>query len=120
LANTDLLKDVILSTLAEIEEDEVVEKIEEKKQEAKISVEDDSPINLFQDSPIQEKKVEPTPKPTLKLEEPDSKYLKDIQEKISTLFEGLKSEDITNTEQKLNLTLKYLEYILISLDDKLK
>ena len=44
----------------------------------------------------------------------------EIREKIATLFEGLKSNEIQKPEDKLNLTLKYLEYILEMLDAKIE
>jgi hypothetical protein len=44
----------------------------------------------------------------------------EIREKIATLFEGLKSDEIEKPEDKLNLTLKYLEYILEILDAKIE
>jgi len=127
--NDDILKDVILSTLAEIEDDIVIK--DEVITEKKIELEFENPTDIFQDSPISniENKVEIETPQNLMLEqslisktssEVDLNFLTSIQEKIATLFDGLKSSEIDNLDQKLDLTLKYLEYLLLSIDEKLK
>lgn len=131
--NDDILKDVILSTLAEIEEDDEVieESVEENIRESDNFAKEDTPLNLFQDSPtldisIEEpqkrmEKIEPLEKvSTVNVSQNSGDFLISIRERIATLFEGLKSEKMKNRDKKLDITLKYLEYLLISIDEKLK
>jgi hypothetical protein len=63
---------------------------------------------------------EPTPQTPEVIINNDDEVLIEIREKIATLFEGLKSDEIQKPEDKLNLTLKYLEYILEMLDAKIE
>jgi hypothetical protein len=63
---------------------------------------------------------EPTPQTPEVIIKNDDEVLIEIREKIATLFEGLKSDEIQKPEDKLNLTLKYLEYILEMLDAKIE
>jgi hypothetical protein len=63
---------------------------------------------------------EPTPQTPEVIIKNDDEVLIEIREKIATLFEGLKSNEIQKPEDKLNLTLKYLEYILEMLDAKIE
>ena len=63
---------------------------------------------------------EPTPQTPEVIIKNGNEVLIEIREKIATLFEGLKSNEIQKPEDKLNLTLKYLEYILEMLDAKIE
>ena len=63
---------------------------------------------------------EPTPQTPEVIIKNGDEVLIEIREKIATLFEGLKSDEIQKPEDKLNLTLKYLEYILEMLDAKIE
>jgi len=145
--DNDVLKDVILSTLAEIEEEDIIlddpfadntisEKMnqpeipiiqESKEDEMKLKIEE-TPLDLFQDSPIlaiaKTEHIE-IEKPNIQtsskkdVETVDKIFLESIQEKIATLFIGLKSDEMKDKDKKLDMTLKYLEYLLISIDEKL-
>ena len=63
---------------------------------------------------------EPAPQTPEVIIKNGDEVLIEISEKIATLFEGLKSNEIQKPEDKLNLTLKYLEYILEMLDAKIE
>ena len=76
------LKDVILQTLEELDEDE--ESIE-------------------------------NPTPTSN----DKEFLLNLKEKMLVLFEGLQSPNITHLEQKLDLTINFLEFTLAQIEKKL-
>jgi len=150
--DNDILKDVILSTLAEIEEEEVIlddpfeEPIEEIKEIQKPEIvtiqenqkeeiepkAEETPLDIFQDSPILEQEIEKPQEVKIEIEQPDIQtssekdveiidriFLESIQEKIATLFVGLKSDEMKDKDKKLDITLKYLEYLLISIDEKL-
>ena len=49
----------------------------------------------------------------------DREFLIKLRQKLLILFEGLQSPNITNLEQKLELTLNILEYSLVLIDEKL-
>jgi hypothetical protein len=92
------LKDIILSTLAELEEPKTnveVEKEVEKsfKEEPSLKKEESPLVDLF---------------------------LSNIRERILVLFEGFQSPNNKNIEAKLDLTLNFLEYLLASIDEYLK
>ena len=46
-------------------------------------------------------------------------YLKSIRERMLVLFEGLQSPQNKNLEDKLELTLNFLEYTLATIDERL-
>ncbi|WP_456478981.1 CiaD-like domain-containing protein [Nautilia sp.] len=50
----------------------------------------------------------------------DEEFLKHIKERILVLFEGLQSPNTENLDVKLDVTLNFLEYLLVKIDEKLK
>lgn len=46
-------------------------------------------------------------------------FLKDVKERLLVLFEGLNVND-DKTEQRLKITLEFLEFLLASIEDRLK
>ncbi|QOY53349.1 CiaD-like domain-containing protein [Candidatus Sulfurimonas baltica] len=102
------LKDVILSTLAEMED------VGSDKSDTK-------PINNFQ---IKLKKKEEV------YEEDESEYfgeknssdeinfLTSMRERLLVLFEGFQAPNNTNIEAKVDMTLNFLEYVLVTLDKR--
>ncbi|MBL1280079.1 MAG: hypothetical protein COA33_007400 [Fluviicola sp.] len=103
------LKDVILSTLAEMEE-----------------------VNLSQDEIIKEVR-EPNPKikkekttilssktQEIKENSPDGEliFLNSMRERLLVLFEGFQAPNNTNIEAKIDMTLNFLEYILANIDTR--
>jgi hypothetical protein len=49
----------------------------------------------------------------------DDKFLLNLREKLLVLFEGLQSPEIVDIEQKLDLTLNFLEFALSQIEKKL-
>jgi hypothetical protein len=49
----------------------------------------------------------------------DDKFLLNLREKLLVLFEGLQSPEIVDIDQKLDLTLNFLEFTLSQLEKKL-
>ena len=107
------LKDVILSTLAEMEDIppqpkhkfEIKEKIELKtvlKEEQKTEV------------PKVEEKIS-----SAKVDS-ELLYLNSIKERLLVLFEGFQSPNNSNIEAKIDMTLNYLEYILATVSDRIE
>ena len=46
-------------------------------------------------------------------------FLEHIKERLLVLFEGLQSPNTQNLETKLDITLNFLEYLLVKIDEKL-
>jgi len=93
------LKDVILSTLAEMEDTTQVK--EEAKQEPKAIVEElktEAPVSAVENELI---------------------YLNSIKERLLVLFEGFQAPNNINIEAKVDMTLNFLEYTLATLDDRM-
>ena len=111
------LKDVILSTLAEMENE---------------STEYEAPANALET---------PSPEPeitTAKQEERSAQqlksfdglaqkgseselhYLKSIRERLLVLFEGFQAPNNTNIEAKIDMTLNFLEYMLATIDERVE
>ena len=85
----------------------------------KTEIENPTPSKTNPTSIIQTQS-EPAPQTPEVIIKNGDEVLIEISEKIATLFEGLKSNEIQKPEDKLNLTLKYLEYILEMLDAKIE
>jgi len=49
----------------------------------------------------------------------DEEFLKHLKERILVLFEGLQSPNTENLDVKLDVTLNFLEYLLVKIDEKL-
>jgi len=82
------IKETILQTIQEIEENAIDEEIQ--------------------------KITNPTPD-----ECTDKEFLEHIKEKLLVLFEGLQSPNTQNLDIKLDVTLNFLEYLLVKIDEKL-
>lgn len=111
------LKDVILSTLAELEDapaKETVPSIEEK-----VHAEPETPeINFALDTSSQAE--------SLKTEivysgshDEEIRMLDGIRERLLVLFEGFQSPNNAQIEAKVDLTLNFLEYLLATIENRL-
>jgi hypothetical protein len=49
----------------------------------------------------------------------DKEFLKNIKERLLILFEGLQSPNTENLDVKLDVTLNFLEYLLVKIEEKL-
>ncbi|MDD2780940.1 hypothetical protein [Sulfuricurvum sp.] len=105
------LKDVILSTLAEIEElavsPEPIEKIEIPKDE----------IPFFQEEVLKNNHLIVEPPSVIRDDE--ARMLEGIRERLLVLFEGFQSPNNVQIEAKVDLTLNFLEYLLATIDHRL-
>jgi hypothetical protein len=91
------LKDIVLSTLAEIDKDMPL-----ADDENLVKEEDNDTVDTLDVNNIKEEQ-----------------FLKNLRERILVLFEGFKSPNTQNIEAKLDLTLNFLEYLLSSIDERL-
>jgi len=93
------LKDIVLSTLAEIDNDVSENEEEASEKESKLQE-----IHTASTSHLHTK---------------EEQFLKNLRERILVLFEGFKSPNTQNVEAKLDLTLNFLEYLLAGIDERL-
>jgi|GEM_PF-471193 len=127
------LKDLVISTLAEIEEvvsegmtteqrvakaaPFVIEQQEERQSQSQSQAQNNYQ-NIRQGYIVEEE------------DKPDNaefeKFLVNLKERVLVLFEGLQTIEVTAnkdlllTEKKIDLTINFLEYLLASIDEKLE
>ena len=99
------LKDVILSTLAEMEETHEAPKSEAVEKYFEPSKEEEN-------SPVYDE-----PKTATSLES-ELIYLNSIRERLLVLFEGFQAPNNANIEAKVDMTLNFLEYTLATIDER--
>lgn len=102
------LKDVILSTLAEIEElttsSDAIEEESLQNEEMFSSEEVPNPERSEISLPVREDEM---------------RMLEGIRERLLVLFEGFQSPNNVQLEAKVDLTLNFLEYLLATIDSRL-
>ncbi|MDD2357606.1 MAG: hypothetical protein PHX13_06835 [Thiovulaceae bacterium] len=96
------LKDVILSTLAELDEIESTV-VEHKKQEFNEVKKQEIEISFTQTS----------------ISSDEKQFLESIQERLLVLFEGFQAPNNIKIEAKVDLTLNFLEYLLASVENRI-
>ncbi|SFV60740.1 FIG00469478: hypothetical protein [hydrothermal vent metagenome] len=103
------LKDVILSTLAEMEEERPLENLEEK--------------NSISEDVVAETVIKPeenVSKGSKSGVESELIYLDSIRERLLVLFEGFQAPNNSNIEAKIDMTLNFLEYTLATIDERVE
>jgi len=109
------LKDVVLSVLSDIQNTEEAQKKQsiEEKQRKKAE-----PLNIKkQDNNPKTYSSDKTPQPAKNDEE---QFLKKLKERILVMFEGFNSPKNKNVEEKLDITINFLEYLLSLTDERLE
>ncbi|WP_373035395.1 hypothetical protein [Sulfurimonas sp.] len=109
------LKDVILSTLAEMEDNETTKKVLNSSINPKeINITEKKEINILKPEPSI---IEPTAD-ELEVSTSDSEilFLNSLRERLLVLFEGFQAPNNTNIEAKVDMTLNFLEYALATID----
>ena len=100
------LKDVVLSTLAELEE--VVPPIDEQESTNNI-VKPRAPEVAVSQIESSDHHIES-----------ELLYLKSIRERLLVLFEGFQAPNNSNLEAKIDMTLNFLEYTLATIDNRVE
>jgi hypothetical protein len=101
------LKDMILSTLAELEDDTAeVEKKPEVSEEVEKEILEKEPLEVEES--------------TCKNLDDERHFCESMRERILVLFEGFQSPNNKSIEAKVDLTLNFLEYSLAVLDERLE
>ena len=103
------LKDVILSTLAEMEDD---------TQNGEEVASQETPKEAF--VPKQEESLIKEETPTPSSIESELIYLNSIRERLLVLFEGFQAPNNVNIEAKIDMTLNFLEYTLATIDARVE
>ena len=103
------LKDVILSTLAEMED-------------TKPPQSDSKTINDFKHTAEKEPEVREEIKEVSDEQNTSSElqFLLSMRERLLVLFEGFQAPNNTNIEAKVDMTLNFLEYVLVTLDSRVQ
>lgn len=104
------LKDVILSTLAEIEELAVTPEPLEKREPKEEFFPTEEPLKA---PPVQPVETIHT------VRDDEARMLEGIRERLLVLFEGFQSPNNVQIEAKVDLTLNFLEYLLATIDNRL-
>jgi hypothetical protein len=114
------LKDVILSTLAELD-DIVMQPNPENSQETPVSIEKIvEHISIEEEAPIMTSfaSVLSQEMPSVGSDD-EVRMLEGIRERLLVLFEGFQSPNNVNIEAKVDLTLNFFEYLLATIDNRL-
>jgi len=110
------LKDVILSTLAEMEE--------EIPEEVLSNVSNDLQIKKTEELTTKAESLTPSKSAkTISISsnvENELMYLSSIRERLLVLFEGFQAPNNKNIEAKVDMTLNFLEYILATIDTRVQ
>ena len=110
------LKDVILSTLAEMENTPQQNKSEKKTSKAtKVELQEETQSPIV-NTPTQIISDMQTTTPS----DDEMLYLTSIRERLLVLFEGFQAPNNTNIEAKVDMTLNFLEYVLATLDNRIE
>jgi len=97
------LKDVILSTLAEMED------VPTNSKDTKLETKEELPFKIKKKAPKKESS-----------NESELVYLNSIRERLLVLFEGFQAPNNTNIEAKIDMTLNFLEYVLATIDKRVE
>lgn len=107
------LKDVILSTLAEMEEEVPSEAINNISKNFEVKEKKQLEATEIKETP-QKQEVTQTNIDNEKL------YLSSIRERLLVLFEGFQAPNNKDIEAKVDMTLNFLEYVLATIDSRLE
>jgi len=108
------LKDVILSTLAEME-DTPPPQSNNSSESASFEV-----IEKKELTSLENKTQELTQELASANPENEMIFLNSIRERLLVLFEGFQAPNNTNIEAKVDLTLNFLEYVLATIDSRVE
>lgn len=114
------LKDVILSTLAEIEElSSAPESVEQPER-----VVEERIRPAFEEVAVPKvphiETVQTVIETVHAVRDDEARMLEGIRERLLVLFEGFQSPNNTQIEAKVDLTLNFFEYLLATIDNRLE
>jgi hypothetical protein len=114
------LKDVILSTLAEIEElSSAPESVEQPERVVEERIRHVIEEVAIPKAPVVEN-VQTVIETVHAVRDDEARMLEGIRERLLVLFEGFQSPNNTQIEAKVDLTLNFFEYLLATIDNRLE
>jgi hypothetical protein len=127
----DQLKDVILSTLAEIQESvpqsEVSQPTSQNSETHQSKPKEEAPVkqpkkeSFFEEVTAKQKVTQKSTISSLEhSHESEILFLNSLRERLLVLFEGFQAPNNTAIEAKIDLTLNFLEYLLSVIDERLE
>ena len=111
------LKDVILSTLAEMEEEPTPKPNPKFQVKETLSIKE---IKVEEVKPEVKEVIAQAPVVDESSCESEVMYLNSIKERLLVLFEGFQAPNNTNIEAKIDMTLNFLEYTLATIDSRIE
>lgn len=112
------LKDVILSTLAELDDIVVTDAVAQLQSDTTMVVETTEPVKV--EEPVSSSFADVLAGETAAVGSDDEvRMLEGIRERLLVLFEGFQSPNNVNIEAKVDLTLNFFEYLLATIDNRL-
>lgn len=124
------LKDVVLSVLSDIQDEEEQQQVTAQVEAAAKEVRE-KPKSEPAPKPAAKakpQKVEMKPRPAVAPAKPkpaagsksdEEQFLRNLKERILVMFEGFNSPKNQNTDAKVDLTINFLEYLLSVTDERL-
>ncbi len=106
------LKNIILSTLSEIENDEPL--IDDGKD---LNIKDEK--DYLKDLEVENLKANRDIEESEDYKSDEERFLKSLRERVLVLFEGFQAPNNRSLEAKVDLTLNFLEYLLAVIDERL-
>jgi len=110
------LKDVILSTLAEMEDLKPINNDSKPRNSVEKTVAYKSEVQI---EPKQEVKPEVVIEDEVIISD-EMHFLTSMRERLLVLFEGFQAPNNTNIEAKVDMTLNFLEYVLVTIDSRVQ
>jgi len=112
----DQLKDVILSTLEEIQQNIPLESANNELKEKKIqSTQVSQKQTQKKFAPQEEQYIQKK-----NFDESELFFLNSLRERMLVLFEGFQAPNNVALEAKIDLTLNFLEYVLSTIDSRIE
>ncbi|PPB73307.1 CiaD-like domain-containing protein [Campylobacter hyointestinalis] len=117
----DIAKITIDEVAAELEKIQKLEDMQKTKAEEQVRKE---PFSISEDEPKEQTVL--SKQPIQNTQGFDSEisseiiFLQNLKERISVLFDGLNSTESTNLDLRLDLTIKFLEFLLANVENRLK
>jgi hypothetical protein len=113
------LKDVILSTLAELDDIVMQQSAPAKIQEI-VTKAEETTVNKVIEEEVQSFSNEAVQETPSVGSDDEVRMLEGIRERLLVLFEGFQSPNNVNIEAKVDLTLNFFEYLLATIDNRLE
>jgi hypothetical protein len=104
------LKDVILSTLAEMEDSDSNKNSSKSINDFKQIIKNEPKVE--KETELEDEVVQ------VQISDNEMIFLTSMRERMLVLFEGFQAPNNTNIEAKVDMTLNFLEYVLVTIDSR--